>query len=102
MNMPSDWSEEADLLAKAEAWVAEVSAAYDDGGYASGDGPTAPLDEMEWLIAERKKALRIIEAWHQLYNHLDRMVTANPSMRLVDAVNALESDHDRIKEARRG
>jgi hypothetical protein len=43
----------SDLERSARAWVAEVEAAYADGGYAAGDGPRPPLDEMAWLLAER-------------------------------------------------
>ena len=41
-----------DLLASARRWVEEVEAAYADGGYAAGDGPSPPLDEVIWLLAE--------------------------------------------------
>lgn len=44
-----------DLFASAVSWVAEVNAAYADGGYAAGDGPNPPLDEMEWLLDEYRR-----------------------------------------------
>ena len=100
--MPTNGFEEAELLAKAEAWIAEVEDAYRDGGYAHGDGPTPPLDEMIWLLAERAKALRIIDAWHQLANRLERMAEAMPQMWLADAYKNLRPDFERIEEAKRG
>ena len=42
----------ADLEQSARDWLDEVTAAYADGGYASGDGPAAPVEEVEYLLAE--------------------------------------------------
>ena len=44
-------------LDAAQRWVNEVQRAYEEGGYAAGDGPSAPLEEMVALLAE-VRALR--------------------------------------------
>lgn len=45
-------SEAADRLRQ---WATEVEEAYADGGYASGDGPAAPLDEALAVLAENER-----------------------------------------------
>lgn len=37
---------------RARELVAHVQGVYDDGGYAAGDSPPFPLDEMQWLLDE--------------------------------------------------
>lgn len=101
MTEPQDWIEEATLIERIEAQCAQVEAAYNDGGYAAGDGPDFMLDEVQWLLGQRRKALRIIEAWHQFSNHFDRIVTASPHMRAVDVKAALAGEYERIEQERR-
>lgn len=50
-----------DMVERATAWLAEVDAAYADGGYAAGDGPEPPVDEMYWLL-EQRRVLRYLLA----------------------------------------
>jgi len=49
-------------LDAAQRWVDEVERAYADGGYAAGDGPPAPLDEMVALLAENKRLREQLDA----------------------------------------
>lgn len=44
-----------DATERLRAWATEVEAAYADGGYAAGDGPTVPLDEVLAVLAENER-----------------------------------------------
>lgn len=85
-----DWIEESALVESATKWAAEVRAAYADGGYAAGDGPSAPLDEVSYLLDFRREALAKIDRLHRQLDRLGRMADANPAMRIADALVAID------------
>lgn len=49
-------------------WATEVEEAYGDGGYATGDGPVAPLDEVLAVLAENE---RLRDALRQIAEHAE-------------------------------
>lgn len=92
MTMPEDWFEEAAWIDRAERWLALPEGEIED----------APADVLAWLLTERAKALRIIDAWHMFSNHLTRIAESSPTMRVVDALAFLTTERERIEEAKRG
>lgn len=92
MTVPEDWFEEAQWIERAERWLTLPEGEVED----------APADVLAWLLDQRVKALRIIDAWHQFSKHLTRIAESSPGMRVEDALAFLVTERERIEEARRG
>lgn len=74
----------SDMESRARAWVEQVEDAYTEGGYAAVDGPSAPLEEMRWLLAVNDLAADVAE-------QVRRNLVEHPEPWFMDTLDKLDA-----------
>ena len=69
--------------------------------FANGETGLVDPEVVDMLLRQRDKALRLIDGWHQLWNHVDRIRVMPRGPQMADLHEWVQGDLDRIEEIRR-